>query len=165
MFSSSNSSPTLAKAAFDDPRADVILQSSDGVYFRVFQTILSLMSPVFVDKFSTARFQRIRKILNWTPGAGLPMRRLIWHCDTAIRLDLPSCSGCGSSSCRVCAQIQGERARSVADALSLGRHQRRSGRGLGPHFQISIRGRLFCDRQSSPESPAFPARVSGSPRS
>ena len=43
---------TLAKAPFNDPRADVILQSSDGVHFRVFKIMLSFASPVFSDMFS-----------------------------------------------------------------------------------------------------------------
>ena len=42
----------LAKAPFDDPQADLILQSSDKVHFRVFKPILSLASPVFKDMFS-----------------------------------------------------------------------------------------------------------------
>ena len=40
------------EAPFDDPQADLILQSSDGVHFRVFKLILSLASPVIVDMFS-----------------------------------------------------------------------------------------------------------------
>ena len=43
---------SLAKAPFNDPRADVILQSSDGVHFRVFKIILSFASPIFSDMFS-----------------------------------------------------------------------------------------------------------------
>ena len=79
MFSSPAVPPKLAKAPFDDSRADVILRSSDGVDFRVFQIILSLVSPVFVDKFNTARssFPTAQEILNRTPGAaGLPMAYL-----------------------------------------------------------------------------------------
>ena len=41
-----------AEAPFDDPRADLILQSSDEVHFRVFKPILSLASPIFDDMFS-----------------------------------------------------------------------------------------------------------------
>lgn len=41
-----------ADRPFDDPRADVILRSSDGVDFRVFKTVLSLASPLFNDMFS-----------------------------------------------------------------------------------------------------------------
>src|SRR6266853_2118556 len=43
---------TLAKAPFNDPRADMILQSSDGVLFRVFKIMLSFASPDFSDMFS-----------------------------------------------------------------------------------------------------------------
>jgi hypothetical protein len=43
---------TLAKAPFNDPRADVILQSIDGVRFRVFKIMLSFASTVFSDMFS-----------------------------------------------------------------------------------------------------------------
>jgi hypothetical protein len=43
---------SLAKAPFNDPKADVILQSSDGVHFRVFKIILSFASPIFSDMFS-----------------------------------------------------------------------------------------------------------------
>ena len=42
----------LAEAPFDDTWADLILQSSDKVQFRVFKTIFYLASPVFVDMFS-----------------------------------------------------------------------------------------------------------------
>ncbi|KAH9000225.1 hypothetical protein EDB92DRAFT_1829942 [Lactarius akahatsu] len=45
-------SPKLAKAPFDDPGADLILRSSDGVNFRVFKVILSLASSVFADMFT-----------------------------------------------------------------------------------------------------------------
>ncbi|KAI0278252.1 hypothetical protein BC826DRAFT_894895, partial [Russula brevipes] len=37
---------------FDDTRADLVLQSSDEVHFRVFKIILSLASPIFADMFS-----------------------------------------------------------------------------------------------------------------
>jgi BTB/POZ domain len=49
---SQESPETLANAPFDDKRADLILQTSDGVDFRVFKIILSLASPIFVDMFS-----------------------------------------------------------------------------------------------------------------
>jgi hypothetical protein len=42
----------LANTPFNDPKADVILQSSDGVHFRVFKIILSFASPIFSDMFS-----------------------------------------------------------------------------------------------------------------
>jgi len=45
-------SSELAKAPFDDPRADLVLRSSDGVNFRVFKIILSLASSVFADMFT-----------------------------------------------------------------------------------------------------------------
>ena len=95
MFSSPNSSPRLAKAPFDDSRADAILRSSDGVDFRVFQIILSLISPVFVDKFNTARssFPTYQEILNRTPGAGLPMAYLDEDSETldlALRHSYPT---------------------------------------------------------------------------
>ncbi|KAI0296054.1 hypothetical protein BC826DRAFT_895675, partial [Russula brevipes] len=41
-----------AEAPFDDARADLILQSSDDMYFRVSKFILSLASPIFADMFS-----------------------------------------------------------------------------------------------------------------
>jgi len=42
----------LAKSPFDDAKADIVLQSNDGVHFRVFKLILSLASPIFADMFS-----------------------------------------------------------------------------------------------------------------
>ena len=42
----------LAEAPFNDSRADLILQSSDEVHFRVSKLILSLASPIFSDMFS-----------------------------------------------------------------------------------------------------------------
>jgi hypothetical protein len=41
----------LAEAPFDNARADLILQSSDEIHFRVYKNILSLASPVFADAF------------------------------------------------------------------------------------------------------------------
>ncbi|KAI9508196.1 hypothetical protein F5148DRAFT_1198873 [Russula earlei] len=43
--------PAAAQAPFDDARADIILQSSDGVQFRVYKSLLSLASPIFADMF------------------------------------------------------------------------------------------------------------------
>ena len=45
-------SEKLAEAPFDDSQADLNLQSSDKVNFRVFKNILSLASPIFTDMFS-----------------------------------------------------------------------------------------------------------------
>src|SRR5260370_23720262 len=42
----------LAETPFDDTRADLILQSSDKVQFRVFKNIFYLASPIFADMFS-----------------------------------------------------------------------------------------------------------------
>jgi hypothetical protein len=42
----------LAEAPFDDAQADIVLQSSDKVHFRVFRIILSLASPIFSDMFN-----------------------------------------------------------------------------------------------------------------
>ena len=47
--------PRLAKAPFDDSRADIILRSSDGIDFRVFKIILSLISPVLSEKFDATQ--------------------------------------------------------------------------------------------------------------
>lgn len=44
--------PTPARAPFDDPRADLVLRSSDGVNFHVFKVVLSLASSVFADMFT-----------------------------------------------------------------------------------------------------------------
>jgi len=46
--------PRLAKAPFDDSRADIIIRSSDSMDFRVFKIILSLISPVLSEKFNAA---------------------------------------------------------------------------------------------------------------
>ncbi|KAJ6540451.1 hypothetical protein B0H19DRAFT_1239718 [Mycena capillaripes] len=42
---------------FNDPAADVILSSSDGVDFRVYRLVLSLLSSVFKDMFSVPQPQ------------------------------------------------------------------------------------------------------------
>jgi hypothetical protein len=42
----------MAEAPFDNPRADLILRSSDEVHFRVIKGILSIASPVLADMFS-----------------------------------------------------------------------------------------------------------------
>ncbi|KAJ6557325.1 hypothetical protein DFH09DRAFT_543100 [Mycena vulgaris] len=44
--------PTIAASPFDDPAADLIIQSSDNVRFYVYKLILSLASPVFADMFT-----------------------------------------------------------------------------------------------------------------
>ncbi|EIW79745.1 hypothetical protein CONPUDRAFT_74099 [Coniophora puteana RWD-64-598 SS2] len=46
------SSAHIANTPFDDPGADFILRTSDGVDFRVFRAVLSLASPVFKDMLS-----------------------------------------------------------------------------------------------------------------
>ena len=46
------SKPTPAEAPFDDARADLILETCDGVHFRIFHNILSLASPIFNNMFS-----------------------------------------------------------------------------------------------------------------
>ena len=47
-----SNSEKLAEAPFDDAQADLHLQSSDDVHFRVYKNILSLASPTFTDMFS-----------------------------------------------------------------------------------------------------------------
>ncbi|KIM89201.1 hypothetical protein PILCRDRAFT_84944 [Piloderma croceum F 1598] len=42
---------TTAEAPFNDPKADVILRSSDNIDFRTFKSLLSLASTVFDDMF------------------------------------------------------------------------------------------------------------------
>jgi hypothetical protein len=42
----------ISDVPFDNPEADVILRSCDGVDFHVFKIVLSLASPVFPDMFS-----------------------------------------------------------------------------------------------------------------
>jgi hypothetical protein len=43
---------TMPDAPFDNPGADFILKSCDGVDFRVFKIILSMTSPVFANMFT-----------------------------------------------------------------------------------------------------------------
>ncbi|KAG0709462.1 hypothetical protein DFH29DRAFT_888664 [Suillus ampliporus] len=42
---------TCASSPFDHPKADIIMRSSDGVYFRVFKLFLTLASPFFETMF------------------------------------------------------------------------------------------------------------------
>jgi hypothetical protein len=49
---SEGSPEILVKAPFDERRADLILRTSDGAYFRVFKIVLSLASPIFADMFN-----------------------------------------------------------------------------------------------------------------
>ncbi|KAK6988059.1 hypothetical protein R3P38DRAFT_3098070 [Favolaschia claudopus] len=81
------SSPLFKSTApFDDPKADTILRSSDGVDFRVYRVILSSASPFFKTMFSlpqdtsedskipTVPFSETGRILDrflriWYPGA------------------------------------------------------------------------------------------------
>ncbi|KIJ90817.1 hypothetical protein K443DRAFT_116047 [Laccaria amethystina LaAM-08-1] len=41
----------FAAPPFNDPKADLILRSSDGVYFCIYKLLLSLVSPVFATMF------------------------------------------------------------------------------------------------------------------
>ncbi|KDQ60451.1 hypothetical protein JAAARDRAFT_174577 [Jaapia argillacea MUCL 33604] len=52
-MSTSSENPTTSP--FDDPSADVILRSSDGIEFPTFTTLLSLASPVFRDMEGVSR--------------------------------------------------------------------------------------------------------------
>lgn len=45
------SSPRFASHPFDDEDADVIVLSSDNVYFKMYRVLLGKMSPVFKDMF------------------------------------------------------------------------------------------------------------------
>jgi len=93
------------------------------------------MSPVFVDKSSTARFlfptyQEILNRTTWRLGSGSrwsistkTRRRLIRPCDIAIRLDLPSCPACGVLKSFSSLRANRWTCRSLACALSRGHHQ------------------------------------------
>ena len=48
------SASQTASAPFNDTRADIILRTSDGMNFHVFNIILSLASPIFIDMFKTS---------------------------------------------------------------------------------------------------------------
>ncbi|KIM65430.1 hypothetical protein SCLCIDRAFT_469025 [Scleroderma citrinum Foug A] len=50
-MSASPATLSYAASPFDHPQADVILRSSDDIYFRVFKLFLSLASPVFETMF------------------------------------------------------------------------------------------------------------------
>ena len=50
-MSASPATLSYAASPFDHPQADVILRSSDNIYFRVFKLFLSLASPVFETMF------------------------------------------------------------------------------------------------------------------
>ncbi|KAF8150085.1 hypothetical protein B0H34DRAFT_802194 [Crassisporium funariophilum] len=41
-----------AASPFDDPKADLILRSSDGVHYYTYKVLLSLVSPIFDDMFT-----------------------------------------------------------------------------------------------------------------
>ncbi|KAF8150086.1 hypothetical protein B0H34DRAFT_732383 [Crassisporium funariophilum] len=43
---------STAASPFDDPKADLILRSSDGVHYYIHKLLLSLVSPVFDDMFT-----------------------------------------------------------------------------------------------------------------
>jgi hypothetical protein len=77
--------PINAEAPFDDPKADVILRSSDNVDFRTFRVLLSLASPVFEAMFDLPQ-----------PGQndGLPVVSISEHSrtiETLLKLLHPRC--------------------------------------------------------------------------
>ncbi|KAF8967751.1 hypothetical protein BDZ97DRAFT_1755837 [Flammula alnicola] len=49
---SDHPSSTIAEAPFNDPKADFILRSSDGISFYVYRLLLSLVSPIFEGMFT-----------------------------------------------------------------------------------------------------------------
>ena len=65
-------SPTLATTPFDDPRADLVLRSSDGVNFRVFKIVLSLASSVFADMFTLPSLPASQSSSDGPPVVQLP---------------------------------------------------------------------------------------------
>ncbi|KZT69331.1 hypothetical protein DAEQUDRAFT_638110, partial [Daedalea quercina L-15889] len=55
-----------ASSLFDNPQADLILRSCDGVDFRVFRSILAVSSDVFADMFETGQ-SRNEELRNGCP--------------------------------------------------------------------------------------------------
>jgi hypothetical protein len=81
----STNEPVNAEAPFNDPKADVILRSSDNVDFRTFRVLLSLASPVFETMFGLPQ-----------PGKndGLPVVSISEHSrtiETLLKLLDPRC--------------------------------------------------------------------------
>ena len=52
MQSASIDKPTTASPPFDDPKADLIIRSSDNIHFCVHKKLLSIVSPVFEGMFT-----------------------------------------------------------------------------------------------------------------
>lgn len=73
---------TLADAPFDDPEADSILRSSDGVDFHVHTFFISLVSPVFRDMFTLPENpeEDSRKVVDLSETSHILYRLLPW-CD------------------------------------------------------------------------------------
>jgi hypothetical protein len=81
----STNEPVNAEAPFNDPKADVILRSSDNVDFRTFRVLMSLASPVFETMFGLPQ-----------PGKndGLPVVSISEHSrtiGTLLKLSDPRC--------------------------------------------------------------------------
>jgi hypothetical protein len=74
-----------ASAPFDDPNADIIIRSCDGVQFRTYKLLLSLASPIFKDMLAIPQPQPLDKAQSDTPIVDLTessptIRRLLFFC-------------------------------------------------------------------------------------
>jgi hypothetical protein len=75
-----------AQAPFDNPKADVILRSSDNVDFRVFRLLLSLASPIFNDMFAMPQASEKINDNNQEMKDGLPIIQLAEDSQTLSKL-------------------------------------------------------------------------------
>ncbi|KAG2358525.1 hypothetical protein BDR07DRAFT_1238249, partial [Suillus spraguei] len=73
-----------AEAPFNDHNCDSILQSTNGVNFHVYKLVLSLMSPVFKDKFTSpqneSQLDKSSVSIMTVPEGSTPLRSLLLLC-------------------------------------------------------------------------------------
>ncbi|KAG2137612.1 uncharacterized protein EDB93DRAFT_760347 [Suillus bovinus] len=72
-----------AEAPFDDQNCDIIIKSTNGVNFHVYKLVLSLMSPVFKDKFKITSPQseaHSDKSIITVAQSSTPLRSLLLLC-------------------------------------------------------------------------------------
>jgi hypothetical protein len=107
---------TVAKSPFDDPKADLILCSSDNVHFYTDKLLLSLASSFFHDMFALPqgpetketrqivdvdeRSRALEKLLTWCDPRRTPVLETIEHIQVVLELsDKYMMDGVGSARC------------------------------------------------------------------
>uniref|UniRef100_A0A0W0FQT4 BTB domain-containing protein n=1 Tax=Moniliophthora roreri TaxID=221103 RepID=A0A0W0FQT4_MONRR len=86
--------PIAVSEPFNDPKADIVLRTTDNAEFRVYRSILSLSSPFFMDMFSLPQPPKGEKADAKAPSTSdqvLPVDENSLILDRVLRYMYPSC--------------------------------------------------------------------------